>query len=217
LCGRYIASAADFLYFTDYKILSEAERTTDRDVAEMVSNIANRRLYKRALVLSMNSFERREYEEETEEAEKEDLNRVHKLIDLPFEDQRKLAEEIWRAAGRPGRKEEVWLDFPKGPKAKDLADAFVNVGSIDRPDFRTLEQFIPIDQWQKQYLQQKWRGHVFCRPEHVPKVSSAAADVLSQKYKIKFTDFAWTHANLDPPRPSPPSVQASAHKAKRRC
>jgi HD superfamily phosphohydrolase len=210
LCGRYIESAADFLHFTDYKILSESERTKDRDVAEMLSNIVNRRLYKRTLVLSMNSFERREYEEETDEAEKEDLNRVHKLIDLPFKDQRRLAEEIWRAAGRPGRKEEVWLDFPKGPKTKDLADTFVNVGSIESPLFRTLEQFIPIDQWQKQYLQQKWRGHVFCRPEHVLKVSSAAADVLSQKYKIKFTDFAWTHANLDPPRPSPSSGPRTA-------
>ena len=115
-------------------------------------------------MFSMNSFERPEYEEETEESEKRDLTLVHKLIDLNFEEQRKLAEEIWRAAGKPGRKEEVWLDFPKGPKSKDLVDTFVNVGSIDNPVFRTLNQFIPIDQWAKQYLQQKWRGHVFCRP-----------------------------------------------------
>jgi hypothetical protein len=147
----------------------------------------------------MNSFERPESEEETESGEAKELNRVYELIELPFEDQRQLAEEIWKKAGRPGRREEVWLDFPKGPKTKDLADTFVNVGSIDKPVFRTLEQFIPIDQWQKQYLQQKWRGHVFCRPEYLPRISEAAAAVLGDTYKVRFTDFAWTHANLDPP------------------
>jgi len=118
LCGRLIESAADFLHFTDFGILSEAGRTKDRDVREMLSNIVIRRPYKRALVFSMNSFRRPEYEEETEETEKADLNLVHKLIDLPFEEHRELSEHIWRAAGKPGRKEEVWLDFPKGPKSK---------------------------------------------------------------------------------------------------
>jgi hypothetical protein len=198
LCGRRIETAADFLHLTDCKILGNAEGTKG-PIGEMLWNIVNRRLYKRALVLSMNSFERPESEEETESGEAKELNRVYELIELPFEDQRQLAEEIWKKAGRPGRREEVWLDFPKGPKTKDLADTFVNVGSIDKPVFRTLEQFIPIDQWQKQYLQQKWRGHVFCRPEYLPRISEAAAAVLGDTYKVRFTDFAWTHANLDPP------------------
>src|SRR2546422_9888979 len=107
LCGRGIETAADFLHLTDVGILSEADRTSNPDVREMLSNIVNRRSFKRALVFSMNSFRRPEYEEETEEAEEKDLNLVHKLIDLPFEEHRELAEEIWRAAGKPGRKEEV--------------------------------------------------------------------------------------------------------------
>lgn len=198
LCGRTVETAADFLYLTDSQILGCVEPARG-PVGEMLSNIVNRRLYKRALVLSMNSFVRPKSEEETALGEKKELNRVHELIDLPFQDQRTLAEEIWKTAGKPGRKEEVWLDFPKGPKTKDLADTFVNVGSIDRPEFRTLEQFIPIDQWQKQYLQQKWRGHVFCRPEYLSKISKAAAGVLLERFRVQLTSFAWTHANLDPP------------------
>jgi hypothetical protein len=97
-----------------------------------------------------------------------------------------------------------------------LADTFVNVGSIDTPDFRTLEQFIPIDQWQKQYLQQKWRGHVFCREEYLPKITPAAADVLGAKYKIKFTQFAYTHANLDPPSPTRATPRKPVKKSKAR-
>jgi uncharacterized protein len=213
LCGRMIETAADFLHLTDYKILGCAELAKG-DVAEMLGNIVNRRLYQRALVLSMNSFVRPESDEETEIGEKRELNRVDALIQLPFSDQRKLAEDIWLAAGKPGRKEEVWLDFPKGPKTKDLADTFVNVGSIEKPVFRTLEQFIPIDQWQKQYLQQKWRGHVFCRPEYLPKITPAAVDVLGERYKIKFTDFAYTHANLEAPTPTRAIPRKSIKKSK---
>jgi len=119
LCGRKIESAADFLHFTDVGILSEAERTKDANVCEMLSNILHRRLFKRALVLSMNSFERPGLEGGGGEAEeKEKHNLVHKLIGTNLQEQRELASEIWEAAGKPGRKEEVWLDFPSSPWQK---------------------------------------------------------------------------------------------------
>jgi HD superfamily phosphohydrolase len=220
LCGRSLDTAADFLHLTDFGILSEHERATDPDVGEMLSNIVNRRTFKRALVFSMNSFRRPEYEEETDEVREEGgLNLVYKLIDLPFEEHRALAEEIWKAAGAPGRKEEVWLDFPRRVKSKDLAETFVNVGSLKKPVFLTLGDFIPIEQWSKQYLQQKWRGHVFCRPEHVPRITRAAVDVLGHKYNIEFTEFAWMLANLDPPhthgQPARTSAGVSAHSRKK--
>ena len=206
LCNRRIETAADFLYFTDDAILNEAERNNDAYVREMVSNLVERRLLKRAIVFSMNSFERPGSEAETEEEKQsKDLNLVYELTGLRFDEQRELAKAIWEGAGKPGRKEEVWLDFPRGVKSKDLAATFVNVGSLDNPAFLTLEEFIPIEQWTKQYLQQKWRGHVFCKAEYVQKISRAAADVLGEKYKIKFTPFAWMLANLDPPSPRPPA------------
>lgn len=198
LCGRRIESAADFLYLSDIGILSEAETTTDSNVREMLHNIVNRRLFKRALVVSMNSFERPGYEEDDGDSE-EKYNLVYALIGTTLDEQRSLATAIWEAAGKPGRKEEVWLDFPRGVKSKDLATTFVNVGHIDAPTFRTLEKFIPIEQWTKQYLLQKWRGHVFCRPEHVAKISPAANDVLGSKYSIKFNEYAFIPCNVDPP------------------
>ncbi|MGB8029056.1 MAG: hypothetical protein WCF30_05255 [Terracidiphilus sp.] len=147
----------------------------------------------------MNTFEHPDTEKDEERTGTRDLNEVYALIELPFDGQRELAEAIWQAAGRPGRKEEVWLDFPKGPKTKDLAGTFINVGSNEKPVFRTLEQFIPIDQWQRQYLQQKWRGHVFCRPEFLAQITPAAVQIIGERYKVNFTEFAWTHANLEPP------------------
>jgi HD superfamily phosphohydrolase len=196
LCGRKIESPADFLYFTDVGILSEAERTTDANVREMLFNVVNRRLFKRAIVVSMNSFERPGYEEGNGESEGK-YNLVYELIGTTLLEQRKLAVAIWEAAGKPGRSEEVWLDFPRGVKSKDLATTFVNVGHMDSPKFRTLEKFIPIEQWTKQYLLQKWRGHVFCRPEHVPTISKASEEILGATYNIKFNDYAFLPCNYD--------------------
>lgn len=196
LCGRKIESPADFLYLTDFGILSEPERTNDKNVREMLLNLVNRRLFKRALVISMNSFERPGYEEDGGDSE-EKYNLVYELIGTTLDEQRKLATEIWKAAGSPGRNEEVWLDFPRGVKSKDLATTFVNVGNMDGPVFRTLEKFIPIEQWTKQYLLQKWRGHVFCRPEYASKISGAARDVLGAKYSISFNDYATIPCNLE--------------------
>jgi uncharacterized protein len=200
LCGRKIETAADFLHFTDAGLLAEADRPGNKHLKEMLSNLLHRRLFKRALVFSMNSFERPEYAEESDEVrEDKKLPLIQNLIDGSFAEHRELATEIWKLAGKPGLKEEVWLDFPKRPKFKDLIAAFVNVGSIDRPLFRMLGRFIPIEQWANQYLQQKWRGHVFCRPEHIPKITPAAAQVLGDRYRIRFTDLAWVHANLEAP------------------
>lgn len=196
LCGRRIETAADFLYYTDVSLLAEAERNRNKDVSEMLGNIVNRRLFKRALVISMNSFERPSSDSEEEAEQKHTL--VHSLALANMEEHRKVALAIWQAAGKPGRKEEVWLDFPKEPKLKDLARTFVNVGRADTPDFRVLGDFIPLEQWGKQYVLQKWRGHVFCRPEFVDKISRAAVDVLGSKYNIRFTKYARTLCNLDP-------------------
>jgi HD superfamily phosphohydrolase len=199
LCGRRIETAADFLHFTDTGILAEADRAGNKHVKEMLSNILYRRLFKRALVFSMNSFEKPEYAEESDEVkEDQNLPLVQNLIDGSLAEHRELAVEIWKRAGRPGRPEEVWLDFPKGPKFKDLIAAFVNVGSIDNPVFRMLGRFIPIEQWANQYLQQKWRGHVFCRPEYISRITPAAVAVFRDRYRIVFTELAWVHANLVP-------------------
>ena len=196
LCGRKIETAADFLYMTDVGVLAEAGNHRDKVVVEMISNLVNRRLFKRALVIGMNTFERPGGDSEDDAKGKYSL--VHNLAFGTLREHRDLADKIWRAAGKPGRKEEVWVDFPREPKLKDLARTFVNVGRNDAPDFRILAHFVPLEQWGKQYVLQKWRGHVFCRPEHVERVSRAAVDVLTSEYRIGFNKLARILCNLDP-------------------
>jgi HD superfamily phosphohydrolase len=201
LCGQPLESSADFLFITDVSFLAESERSPDSNVREMTSRIVRRRLLKRALVIAMNTFETPSAGKSGSTDPDEDHNKIWQMISGKEKPQgarrlRELAEAIWKEAGRLGRIEEVWLDFPDAPKLGDLSRTFVNIGSPDRPDFRTLNDFIPLDQWGKQYVLNKWRGHVFCSPEHVEAISQAAQKVLEAEYRVKFNKYARLLANL---------------------
>jgi hypothetical protein len=185
---------------TDLDILGEAGRNPDKTVRELVGNIINRNLYKRALVIAMNTFERPD-SETSPEGEEAKLNLVHKLAFSTKDAEgsakyRELAKKIWEVAGKPGRKEEVWLDFPSKPKLEDLSRTFINIGRQNDPEFRLLGEFIPMEQWAKQYVLNKWRGHVFCRSEYVDHISKAALEVLSQEFDVSFNPYARTLCNL---------------------
>lgn len=195
LCDRPLQSAADFLYLTDYSVLTESERSPDNVVREMVKDIMTRRLFRRALVVSMRSVDGQSGGGE------QIASQLHTLIMLRTNatgalELREVAKQIWEEAGRPGRPEQVWLDFPEPPKMKDLSQTIVNTGTPDRPKFRVLQDFIPLEQWAKQYLLNRWRGHVFCRPEYVERISKAAKAVLEEKYDLSFNDFAVDLAHL---------------------
>jgi hypothetical protein len=196
-----LESAADFLFITDVSFLAESERNPNKDVREMTSRVVRRHLLKRALVIAMNTFETPSASQDRDGDPDENYNKIWAMISGKKRPEgarrfRELADAIWQEAGRPGRAEEVWLDFPDAPKTADLSRTFVNIGSPERPDFRTLNEFIPLDQWGKQYVLVKWRGHVFCSPEHVEAISRAAEKVLEEEYRIKFNKYARLLANL---------------------
>jgi len=113
LCGRKIESAADFLYFTDVGILSEAERTTDENVREMLVNIVNRRLFKRAIVVSMNSFERPGYEEGDGESE-DKYNLVYELRGTTLQEQRNICFKNGEGMSSAGLN--TFLKYRKRPR-----------------------------------------------------------------------------------------------------
>ena len=200
LCGRDLTSAADFLHMTDYDFFAESERNPDTVVQEMVDDIYKRRLFKRALVISMNSIEN--IEAGDRDSEKAMVNTIQNLVMLKKtpegrEDLLRLAAEIWSEAGKPGRVEDIWVDFPDEPKLKDLMVTIVNTGTKTKPEFVVLQDFIPLDQWGKQYLLNKWRGHVFCRPQDVTEVSEAASSVIGARYGVSFNSYATKLAHLN--------------------
>jgi hypothetical protein len=103
---------------------------------------------------------------------------------------RDLAKKIWEEAGKPCLQEEIWIDLPKLPHNKEVYSTFIKM-----PDdsFIPLNKNFPIDEWVKQYGENKWRGHVFCPPDDKvrEKVYLASKKVLEESLGIKFNAFAY--------------------------
>jgi hypothetical protein len=206
VAGRKIATAVDFLWMTDVSFLADAERNSDSQLRRLLGNLVHRRLLKRALVIAGVTFEKPDETVHKGGSEKENSANYNLISDLVLLKKtpagtkrlRQLAGRICKAAKGPCLPEEVWIDLPDMPKTGDLSRTFVNIGTSDKPEFKTLSEFIPLDQWGKQYVINKWRGHVFCPPECVEKISPVAQKVLGEEFKIAFNKYARSLANLLP-------------------
>jgi hypothetical protein len=152
--------------------------------------LRERRLFLRALRISSSTIQLKKAKRATQpeklfeflaNASKE-LNGVQLL--------RGLAQEIWKKAKVNCSPDEVWLDFPSTPKLGDLDNALVNIGDSEEVQLQRLGQFLPLTAWGRQYIINRWRGHVFCPPEHVQKVYKAAKDVLSDQFGLEFNRMA---------------------------
>jgi hypothetical protein len=205
IAGRRIETALDFLWMTDLAFLADSERNPDDQLKRLIGNLAHRRLFKRALVIAGISFEKPDDLEGNGDAAAQEDASTYNLVDelvllkktsAGTQRLRDLAERICIEAGRPCLPEEVWIDLPDLPKTADLSRTFVNIGTTEIPEFRTLNEFIPLDQWGKQYVINKWRGHVFCPPDCVEKISPVARKVLADEFKITFNRYAQLLANL---------------------
>jgi hypothetical protein len=206
IAGRKIATAVDFLWMTDLSFLADAERNADSELKRLLGNLVQRRLLKRALVIAGVTFEKPEETVHKGGSEKENSANYNLISDLVLLKKtpagtrrlRQLAGRICKAANGPCLPEEVWIDLPDVPKTGDLSRTFVNIGTSDKPEFKTLSEFIPLDQWGKQYVINKWRGHVFCPPACIEKISPVAKKVLGEEFKITFNKYAQSLANLPP-------------------
>jgi hypothetical protein len=206
IAGRSIVTAVDFLWMTDVSFLADAERNSDSELRRLLGNLVHRRLLKRALVIAGVSFEKPDETEHKGGPEQEHSARYNLISDLVLLKKtsagtkilRELAGKICEEANHPCLPEEVWIDLPDLPKTGDLSRTFVNIGTSDKPEFKTLSDFIPLDQWGKQYVINKWRGHVFCPPECVEKISPVAQKVIGEEFRITFNKYAQSLANLPP-------------------
>jgi HD superfamily phosphohydrolase len=204
---RKLETAVDFLWLTDSSFLEDSQSNPDEELKRLVGNIVHRRLLKRALVIAGLSFEKPEEALGSESPGKTEddktYNLLFKLAELKRTPEgaielRRLAETICLEAGKPCLPEEVWIDLPDVPRTPELERTFVNIGTAEEREFRTLNKFIPLEQWGKQYVINMWRGHVFSPPGSEEKIGPAASRVLRDKYNIFFNKYAFLLANLRP-------------------
>ena len=185
--------ASQFLYFTDPEIFGmHGLVKKDECLHRLMHNLQFRRLLKRAIVISRDTVK-----------EEENLYKyVAKTVQLTLKDgleyYRWLAKRIWEKASKPGLFQEIWVDCPKDPSFGEVNNTWISpLGEGQEP--LPFKDFLPMEQYANQYKQKKWRSHVFCRPEHIDKVSKACVSVFKEEFGIEFKPLAFYLCHVDLP------------------
>jgi len=186
--GRNLVKATDFLWLTDDVFFGEAlKRCKDHDLHKMIHDILYRRLFVRALTISKDTV----------------LSKGQPYHDLRslnhnsmLQERRRVAELIWKKAGKPHTKHHVWIDLPPDPPTGEADSTYVRTAS---GELRKLSDLFPIQYWAQLYNNHKWRGHVFCPPSCQQEVYNASKSVLKEEFDLDFSKSAGQSSHV--PRP----------------
>lgn len=181
---------SDFLWFTDTEFMAAGVQTNDDELHRLIHNILYRRPLKRALVLSRKTV--MQPESSTKTGSLMDLLSTSANAHEKYQFRRELALKIWKDAGEPCSKHEVWVDMPKPPSFKEADTTFVRTNRTDpNKDLKPLAEFFPTAQWTDQYNTHKLRGHVFGPEYCLEKIGRSAKIVLEKELDIELTDDAY--------------------------
>jgi HD superfamily phosphohydrolase len=186
---------ADYLWLTDGEMLSFGFRRPESDTLHrLVHNLFFRRPLVRALVISRRTIG------QCDDDRYDELQRHAKKSPTSAKARRQIAEKIWRKAGKPCLRQEVWLDLPELPSSRAADETFVLPAETEGVDPIPLNEVFPTGRWTSQYGLHKWRGHVFCPPEHRDSIALAAQEVLEDDFQIEVLPEAFRWCKVTPPR-----------------
>jgi HD superfamily phosphohydrolase len=192
--GLGLDKVTDFLSLTDLDFLHLEGKP--EELRNMISNLSNRSLLKRALVISWytikpsNNLDKTKKEDEQKTAYKrllsigKDPNLVRKLREM-------IAEKIgWKCSVY-----DIWIDLPEPPNFREAKQVLVKITDEQR---ERLDTILRVSHWLETYAENKGKGHVFCPPDHEirKEVNKAAQDVLKEALNIEFNDFATKYAKI---------------------
>lgn len=186
--------ATDFLWVTDEIIFGLAYIIADPVLHRMIHDIVYRRLFQRALVISKDTINNKS------DSKYQDLLRLNQTHITGQKKLRELAQNILDESGSDCSIEQIWIDMPRSPSSTEADDTFVVRPSSDvnkKEKYVKLTKLFPVDRWVALYTKHKWKGHVFCPPEHVDKISNAAKKVLETKFDIEFNQWAQALCHVD--------------------
>jgi HD superfamily phosphohydrolase len=186
--GFTFSLASDFLRIDDYYVLSRLKAIGDSDISFRLKNLENRRLLKRALVISRVFLE-----------DPMLFDMLLKLREKP-DKLRELRELIVDEVSKRGCEcdvYDVWIDLPDPPFLREPSQCFIQL-----PDksYTTLDKIFPAEWWLKAYEITKWRGYVFCPPrlELRDLVDEASRKVFEDALGIRLTKDATIQAKRTP-------------------
>lgn len=183
--GRRLSHASDYLWVTDDCFFSEAlSRKKDHALHQMIHDILYRRHFVRALTISRETVE----PDDGHKLGYDQLLRLNHRRNLgAYKERRRIARRIWEKAGRLGMPQQIWLDLPPNPPMGEADSVIVSV-----PGGRLVElaSLFKLDYWSDQYMNYRWRGHVFCPPQYQREVHKAAKQVMNEEFGLQFNDLA---------------------------
>jgi HD superfamily phosphohydrolase len=189
-CVR-LEEPTDFLRFADYDLLNDKLHQDDY-LRGIILDLRNRRLMRKALVISSNTVE-------------ENLDELTRLLEHPYREQilAGLREQIHGdlAASLGLRVYDVVVDLPPTPQ---LNEAALSVVRQPNGELVPLNRLFPSHDWLDAFVARKWRGHVFCRggADTQRSVGLAAKGVLeSAPFNLVFNNLALDLALGEQPTP----------------
>ncbi len=186
LFGFRFNDPLDYLRVSDNDIFSNsALRNDDEFVQKTISNLLNRKILRRCLVLSrvtIDNYEGSAYE----------LNRLSQSSGLLRQLRQKIVDAL--PNGTECSVHDIWISLPQQPSLREASQTLVisPVGEI-----QTLNQFFPLDGWLRAFSDNKWRGYVFAPVEIQKEVNSAAKKVFSDVLDIQLNAKSSAYAHVD--------------------
>jgi len=165
--GRSFEKAIDYLSIDDYDVLSSFRN--EPKLKDTIDNIRNRRLLKRAVVLSRKTVKN-----------KKNFQALNKLMENPdrIAMLRKLILDEMKKKGFNCPLYDLWIDLPKPPSLNEASLCKVR---ITEKDYVDLAEVFPADWWLTAFNETKWRGYVFCPP--IEAIRNAAYDASKKVFK----------------------------------
>jgi HD superfamily phosphohydrolase len=177
---KQIDSPVDFLYMVDYNLFSMMNETDDPKLRELIRNIQNRRLLKRALLINHNTVETGDLLQLLST----DVNRAEQEEFL-----RSIANKIYSHAHVDCDPSEVWIDIPKAPSFKEASMPFIRTNQDKtKTEFSPVSNYYPYSQFSDLYKIHKLNCHVFAPENYVVEISKSAREVFKSELDIEFND-----------------------------
>lgn len=190
LAGTQIESVSDYLKITDDQLL--IPELSDDALKPVIEGVRNRRLWKRALVISRATVEDSSLNTETGHGTYYNVLRLSENTREAFEEKRRIAGLIAKEANVP--ENVVWFDVPKPPSATEAKDMW-----LDAPNGNAVQRLgdvMPISQWVEIYSNTRHCSHVFCPEENRGEVNKAAIEVLQSELGVGLKSDATDLAKL---------------------
>jgi HD superfamily phosphohydrolase len=176
----------DYLGVPEYEWFTRG--LADPVTGPMVRQILDRRLLKRALVISRNTVA---------PDTRLGLSQFHKLRERGWAEMHDLRKKVFELI--PAKYQtsvaDVWVDIPPPPDIHRAAQHWVMSGIEPQP----LSESFPSSGWLRSYEANKLRAHVFYIADRDSRLMAAAAaeEVLEEEYGLKFESLGKVQAKLE--------------------